>query len=231
MNRIGSASARHLHRNPRDENRHRDQHVCRETRPLRSGDLDISARRRRFVLPFVDYKWRTTYALARVLFYLFRNSHSSTLCSSQKQNWNDSNVDSPRRRLVNHLCTRSKRSMSVIKWGDHTHDAYYSNNGRTYTVKARQSKDTSLDTVVYNYRSVFTRKFGRHFFKNIKQCIRLALAEARVVILFMWLVNFRLRRIWLFFYGVHTGGSPLDKPFTPTASRRRRTWLSRSRLI
>ena len=43
---------------------------------------------------------------------------------------------------------------------------------RPYTVKARQSKDTSLDT--------------KHL------CIRLALAEARVMILFMWLLNFRL---------------------------------------
>jgi len=61
--------------------------------------------------------------------------------------------------------------MSLIKWEDHTHDAY-SNNGRAYTVKARQSKDTSLDT--------------KHL------CIRLALAEARVMILFMWLLSFRL---------------------------------------
>ena len=91
--------------------------------------------------------------------------------------------------------------MSLIKWGDHTHDAYYSNNGRTYTVKARQSKDTSLDTVVYNYRSVFTRKFGRHFLK-----ISNSVSEARVVILFMWLVNFRLHRIWLFF----TASIPAD---------------------
>ena len=44
-----------------------------------------------------------------------------------------------------------------------------------YTVKARQSKDTSLDT------------------KNL--CIRLAVAEARVMILFMWLLNFRLSSV------------------------------------
>jgi len=51
----------------------------------------------------------------------------------------------------------------------------YSNNGRTYTVKARQSKDTSLDT------------------KHLS--IRLVLAEARVMILFMWLLNFSLSSV------------------------------------
>ena len=74
---------------------------------------------------------------------------------------------------MNRLCTHSKRSMSLIKW-DHTRDAYC-NSGCTYTVKARQSKDTSLDT--------------KHM------CIRLTLAEALVMILFMWLLNFTLSSV------------------------------------